>query len=193
MSPILGIWASANQSQYISTGSFESIATVTLSSAQATISFTSIPSTYKHLQIRCITRTALSVSQQDSFYMTFNSDTGSNYADHYMRGTGSTIQVGSRTSQANNLLGYQSANGYTSGIFSPFIIDILDYANTSKYKTTRTLGGFESNNTGSEVGQIAFTSGLWMSTSAISSIQLVAGGGRNTVANSTFALYGIKG
>lgn len=174
--------------------SYESIQTVTVtSSSQATISFTSIPSTYTHLQIRCMTRSANTPSQWDSFYMTLNSDGAANYSDHFLRGSGTAMSVGFRAGSSNILIGYQPDNGYTSGIFGAFVIDILDYKNTNKNKTTRTLGGFDTNNTGSEVGTLAFTSGQWRSTDAVTSIQLVAGGGRNTIQNSTFALYGIKG
>lgn len=171
---------------------FDSIATFTLGSPTANITFSSIPSTYTHLQIRCLTRTAGTPSDRDSFYMQINSDTGSNYAWHYLSGDGTSITAGGTTSTTQLVVGEQSANGYTSGMFSPFIIDILDYTNTNKFKTVRTYGGFDSNGTGNEKGVSSIRSGLWRSTSAISSITLFAGGGRNTVANAQFALYGIK-
>lgn len=193
-----GTSAASSASNSITTNapltSYQSIQTVTVSSSsQSTISFNSIPSTFTHLQIRCITRSVNTPSQWDSFYMTFNSDNGSSYSDHFLRGSGSAMSVGFRANTGNILVGYQPDNGHTSGIFGAFVIDILDYKNTNKNKTTRTLGGFDTNNTGSEVGTLALTSGQWRSLDAITSIQLVAGGGRNTSQHSTFALYGIKG
>jgi hypothetical protein len=192
--PILGIIASQNYNRV--TNSYESIQTVTVGSGgSSSITFSSIPSTYTHLQIRLITKSANTAINWDSFYMTFNSDTDANYSSHSLRGSGASVSASSQTSASNILVGYQNDNGYTSGIVSPFIIDILDYKNTNKFKTTRTFGGFDSNNVGNggEVGQIALTSGNWRSTTAISSIQLFAGGGRNTAQYSVFALYGIKG
>jgi hypothetical protein len=174
--------------------SYESIATVLVGSGGAsTIDFTSIPSTYKHLQIRLITRSANATSEWDSFFMNLNSDSTAAYSYHALQGNGASASASAATSTTGILLGYQSSTGHTSGIFSPFVVDILDYADTNKFKTTRTLGGFDSNNTGTEVGVLRFSSGNWRSTAAVSSIRLTAGGGRNTAQNSTFALYGIKG
>ena len=65
MAPILGIWASQNYSRYSITGSYESIATVTVGSGGSSyIEFTSIPGTYTHLQIRGILRNTGSSSSQ---------------------------------------------------------------------------------------------------------------------------------
>lgn len=201
MSPILDSigsvkgfgWGTISGPNFSTTPSFESIATTTLNASTLNINFTSIPQTFKHLQIRCITRTVGTPSDRDSFYMKFNDDNGSNYSWHYLLGDGITKLAGSGTNSTQVLVGEQSANGYTSGIFAAFIIDILDYTSSNKYKTSRHFGGFDSNGGGNEKGAPAIRSSLWLSTSAISSITLYGGGGRNTVANSTFALYGIKG
>lgn len=194
MSPILGIFASANQGQYISTASFESIATVTVGAGgSSSISFSSIPSTYKHLQIRAIARDSNTNTNINSLYITFNGVGGSSYAWHRLEGFGSgTPTAGSATSQGNIWIGPAATNGYTSGIFAAHIIDILDYQNTNKYKTVRHLGGFDTNGTGTEPGEIALTSGLFMDTSAISSLTISVGG-QNQVQYSHFALYGIEG
>jgi hypothetical protein len=76
----------------------------------------------------------------------------------------------------------------TAGIMSGYVIDILDYANTNKYKTTRTLGGFDANGSGEQ----GLFSGLWMSATAVTSIDLIATSG-NWTTDTRFALYGIKG
>lgn len=174
--------------------SFESIATVAVGSGgTSAATFSSIPSTYKHLQIRAIARDTNTNSQINSLYITFNGVGGSSYAWHRLEGLGSGTPTSSGASSTGNIwIGPAATNGYTSGIFAAHIIDILDYANTNKNKTVRHLGGFDTNGTGSEPGEIALTSGLFMSTSAISSLTISVGG-QNQAQYSHFALYGIKG
>ena len=183
MSPILGIWASQNYSRYSITGSYESIATVTVGSGGASnVEFTSIPSTYSHLQIRAILAGTGSISYQ---ILRFNGDTGSNYADHGINGDGSSVTTFSDVS--NSTAGQQGAIS-TANIFTSFIIDILDYQNTNKYKTLRTLSGYDANGS----GFLSFRSGLWMNTNAITSIKLQPNT-NNFAQYSHFALFGIKG
>lgn len=191
--PILGIIASQDYVRIPPT-SYESIATTTVDgSAPGDVTFSSIPSGFTHLQVRCITRCSGGDSSWVSFWIQLNSDTGSNYTYHQLRGTGASVTAGGTPSaETRSLLGYMPANGYTSGMFGAFNVDILDYKNTNKYKTIRTLGGFETNNTGSEVGTLGLLSGLWLSTSAITSIKLFPTPGRTLVQYSHFALYGIK-
>lgn len=183
MSPILGIFASQGR---VASTSYESIATVTVGAGgSSSIDFTSIAGTYKHLQIRYITRNA---SATDTTYMRLNSDTGSNYALHILRGDGSTTGAQGAGTQTRMELPFASYSGATANAFGAGVIDILDYANTSKYKTCRTLGGADLNGSGA----INLVSGLWQSTSAITSISIFASTG-SIAQYSQFALYGIKG
>lgn len=188
MSPILGIWASSIQPSLNAT-SFDSIATTTVGSGgQSTVTFSSIPSTYKHLQIRGIARTDRATYTSDPLKLTFNSDGGSNYARHFLLGDGSSATadgVSSQTFIQNYLI---TTNVATSGVFAAFVIDILDYGSTSKNKTVRTLMGFDNNGS----GYIGLNSGLWNSTSAVTSLSL-AGQFGTFQQYSSFALYGIKG
>jgi hypothetical protein len=174
-------------------GSYESIATVTVGSGGAsTISFSSIPSTFKHLQIRYLSaQTNASVASAYS-QLNFNSDTGGNYTDHQLYGDGSdAVAVNSGTSLTTIYVQRDSARtGAGANIFGATVMDILDYANTSKYKTVRYLAGVDAN-TASTQFRITLGSGLWMSTSAISSI--VFTGAYSYAEKTTFALYGIKG
>ena len=62
------------------------------------------------------------------------------------------------------------------------------YKRQSKYKTQRTLGGYDNNG----AGVVGLSSGVWMNTNAVTSITFVPGGGTNFVQYSSFALYGIK-
>lgn len=173
--PILGILASSTPA---AAGDYESIATVTVGSGGASsISFSSIPSTFAHLQIRVFGKTSTS-SYGD---LRFNGDTtASNYRFHTLYGTGSAAGA---TSAAN--AAYFPADMNTQ--FGADILDILDYSNTSKNKTTRALGGYDNNGS----GVVALTSNLWMSTAAISSITITAAVGTFSQ-HSHFALYGIK-
>ena len=191
--PILGIIASSRLTAAPS--SYESIATVTVGSGgSSSVTFSSIPATYTHLQIRCISRSALNSSEIDSLAIRFNSDSGNNYAYHSLRGDGASATASGAASQPAGIIGGEPSNTHTSGIFGAYVIDILDYANTNKYTTVRALGGVDTNNTGTEKGQIRLQSTLWLSTSAISTITFASGGSfnRSLVEYSQFALYGIK-
>ena len=185
--PILGIIASQNYVRVApDTGAMFPIAMVNVGSAGSSfIEFTSIPSTYKHLQIRLFVRPTS--SSNGPVFMQLNSDTGSNYTRHSLRGDSSTVYTSGSTSQTS--MYFNGFNVYSAGSDYPTtaIIDILDYANTNKYKTVRTLAGLN-NNTSGEVG---LYSGSWLNTNAINSIKLFdnVNYGQYTQA----ALYGIKG
>ena len=164
---------------------FESIATVTVGSGGVLeIDFTSIPSTYQHLQLRALYRQA----NGEAILMRFNGDTGSNYVCHALYGNGSTASAGAGTSRTN--IPFERFGGMPTGtsMYGGAVIDILDYKDTSKYKTVRSLSGHDENGS----GYINLESGLWMSTSAITSIKFYTPG--NVYSQySSFALYGIKG
>jgi len=169
-----------------STNSYESIATTTLGTAASVITFSSIPATYKHLQIREISQINVAGASKD-VYMRFNSDTGANYSMHVLYGNGTSALATASTSATYAEL---ATTGTTAGasVFSGGVIDILDYADTNKYKTSRSIVSWDGNGT----GVVFFYSGNWRSTSAISTVTLTASTGSFT-ANSSFALYGIKG
>jgi hypothetical protein len=167
-------------------GEYQSIATTTVGGGgSATISFTSIPATYQHLQIRVMCQ--INVGDAD-FGIRFNSDTGTNYSKHqiYTYGSGAPLATGSSSTTS-----IPGGSSYTNGAntFGVAIIDILDYANTSKYKTARVLTGTDVNGT----GFLSFRSGLWQNTNAVSRIDLVQTSGSSFQQYSSFALYGIKG
>jgi hypothetical protein len=196
MTPILGIIASSISGS-ISNNSFESIATVTVGSGGTSeVTFSSIPSTYTHLQIRWLARGSSSGSDQGSLAIRVGNgsvDTGSNYARHALEGNGASASSGASTSQTYATIANIPRNTYDSGMFGAGVVDVLDYANGNKYKTFRTLGGNDTNNTGTEKGIVSLYSGLWMSTSAINTIKFSVSGFTQSLAQySHFALYGIK-
>ena len=170
-------------------GSYESIATVSVGSGGTSYAeFTSIPSTYSHLQIRTLQRDTGTPANMDNLYLQFNGDTGTNYSYHRLIGTGSSVLVTSDATISNLKIGLQPNAGITANAFGTSIIDILDYANTSKYKTVRTLVGSDTNDTN---GNSSLFSGNWRNTNAITSIKIYPEA-NNFAQYSRFALYGIK-
>jgi hypothetical protein len=170
---------------------YESIQTITVGSGgQASVTFSSIPSTYTHLQIRAIGRSTNSGSR---IRIRFNSDTSTQSSYHYLFGSGTAAGAGGGANQATSGavdIGLIPVATATANLFGATIADILDYTNTNKYKTVRSLQGLDTNNTGTE-NLIMLTSSAWLSTSAITSIELIP----NTFSfaeYSSFALYGIK-
>jgi hypothetical protein len=178
--PILGVIASSISGNLYN-ASYDSISTVTVGAGgAASITFSSIPSTYTHLQIRGISK----MSSGASLYMQLNSDTGSNYARHYFNGNGSAAGAGGNSSFTNMFVG---STGTATSTFGANVIDILDYTNTNKYTTSRSLSGADANGS----GFMQVMSGLWINTAAVSTITIL--GDSNFQEYSSFALYGIKG
>jgi hypothetical protein len=174
-------------------GDYQSIATTTVGAGgSATITFSSIPSTYTHLQIRGITRLGSSTTGTNDIFIRFNSDTAANYSRHALYGTGATAASNgsASTTSAYATRATSPRAGSTANAFGVFIIDILDYTNTNKNKTVRGLGGADTNDAN---GIISIASGNWRSTSAITQIDITDELGYNFVQYSSFALYGIKG
>lgn len=168
-------------------GSYDAIGTATVGAGgQSSVAFTSIPATYKHLQIRFLSR---DVSGASYFTVQFNGDTSaSNYTWHTLKGDGASVTAGAATTGTFPGTVIDQAAGAGTSIFSTGIVDILDYANTNKYKTIRSLVGFDANGSGAVNPQ----SSLWVNTAAINSITFVYNGGINIDQYSSFALYGIK-
>ncbi len=187
--PILGIIASAISGNLFGpSGAYDSIATAVGTGSSGTITFSSIPSTYTHLQIRYIGRVTNS-DTADNIFVQFNSDTGSNYAWHYLEGDGASTAASGSSSQSKILSGRVSAATAAADVMGVGVIDILDYANANKYKTLRTLTGQDRNGGGVSV----MTSGLWQNTAAVSTITITNGSATNFTTATSFALYGIKG
>jgi len=140
--PILGIIASSISGN-LEAGDFESIATVSVTSGTSTsLTFTSISGTYTHLQVRGIARLSGGNGELD---FQFNSDTSTNYSYHRMYGNGSSVASEAATSTTQATVGYYTAG---TSVFNGMVVDILDYANTNKYKTVRSLNGMDTNGAG---------------------------------------------
>lgn len=164
---------------------YELISTTLISSNTASVTFDSIPSDYKHLQIRMVTRR--SDSGNNNVRLRFNSDSGSNYRNHFLYGDGSSVTSGTSTS-TYTLASRSTASNDTANAFGTGICDILDYNSTSKNTTIRSLAG----NPGGTGNFVWLYSGLWLNTNAVTSITLLEADS-NFVSGSRFSLYGIKG
>ncbi len=165
---------------------FDSIATANGNGSATSFTFSSIPQTYTHLQLRFISR----VASANYALITFNGDTSAaSYTWHQLAGDGSAASAGGAASNTFGGAVVNYASGGTSGINSAAIVDLLDYTNTNKYKTTRSLVGVDKNGS----GNIAVNSNVWLSTAAITSLSITFNGGFAIDNGSQFALYGIRG
>ena len=170
---------------------FESIAT--LAGSGTSVTFSSIPSTYKHLQIRYIYREGNASSGNQNLGLQLNADASASYAYHYLYGDGSAASAGGSSAQTSIvLLGAGPGNNATASVFGAGVIDIHDYSSTSKAKTVRSFHGCDLN-TASTNWTAELASGLWTSTAAVSSIKVLAASASGFASGTTFALYGVKG
>ena len=174
--------------------SFESIASATTTAEQASVVFSSIPSTYTHLQLRWNAQVTAGFSNNNGIGMRFNSDTSSTYAYHTLAGDGTNASAGAVINSTIISRDIVPSTASTN-IFGAGIVDIIDYQSTSKNKTIKAIAGYDQNNTsaggGTTNGLIYLYSGLWRNTAAITSITITPQ--HTWGANSTFSLYGIKG
>lgn len=150
------------------------LARTTLSSAAASVTFSSISGSYTDLVLVVST-----ISVNGTAYMTVNGDTNTNYSRTFMYGTGSSA-VSARTT---NFASFPFTVGSVNGTFSASIVHLMNYSNSTTYKTFLTRGNDAADAT---VGLV----GLWRNTNAITSINLTTASD-NFNTGSTFTLYGI--
>ena len=187
--PILGILASSRPAIAADTGAMFPLQVVTVGAAGASsVTFSNIPNTYEHLQVRAILRSTASTTNT-GLKATFNSTSTNYYALHQLYGDGSSAIANTNSASSYAVTGHQTGASATSGIFGAMVMDILDYAHTNKNKTVRTLTGYDANGS----GLILLRSSLWMNTSAITSISFTSEAAGNLAQYSQFALYGVKG
>jgi len=163
-------------------GAYELISTAYGNGSSTSISFSSIVGTYKHLQLRILAQG----SQNGNLSVRYNSDTGSNYSLHRLEGNGTTIASAGGGPYTLIEINDGMSDDTVAGEFGATIIDILDYASTTKYKTQRAFSGSTT-----DAKRVGLYSGLWMNMAAITSITLIGDYAFSTP--SRFSLYGIKG
>lgn len=189
----VGSTASTATSSFTATPpSYESIATFAIGAGgSSVITFNSIPQNYSHLQIRAFVKSGRATYGNDSMAMSFNS-VATGYWWQQMTGEGSGASATGNPGAGGLLGSWIGAAGSTS-TFAPVVIDILDYSDTNKNKTYKSLSGIDINGTVAGIGgTLGMFSGCWFNVSAITRIDFAANSGTNFSQYSHFALYGIK-
>jgi hypothetical protein len=183
---------------------FESIATssITTSGVTTTITFSSIPQTFTHLQLRSHARVENGGSL-GQVWLQFNGDTASNYyyftrtMDNTNSPTGPWDSADAvNLNEANHtkaILENASGSGASANYFSCGVTDIQFYTDTNRLKSLRTRVGTVASVASTGQVSAGFNTNLWNSTAAVSSITLTFGAGNSVAAGSHFALYGIRG
>jgi hypothetical protein len=170
----------------LGSAAYYSIATAVVdASGSSSITFSNIPQTYTHLQIRAMARCNAVVTIRNS-NIQFNGDTGSNYSIHELSGNGASTASAGAISQTSTEGFLISGSSVGANIFGVTVIDILDYANANKNTTLRALSGMDYNGAGS----IYMYSGVWLNKVPVTSINFAPAS--NYIQYSSFALYGIK-
>lgn len=170
---------------------YDLISTTSVSSPSTAVTFdvAGLGSTYKHLQIRTTNKTDYGSADWSMFALRFNSDTTSSYRAHYLRGNGSSVSSAEFNLDTRMALGYGASTFNTSGEFGAGVIDILDFASTSKNTTVRSQTGVYTPST----KWVSLFSGVWLNTATVTSVTLVPLLGSNFTSGSRFSIYGIKG
>jgi hypothetical protein len=184
--------AASNSVTPVVPSNFFSIATVTGTGNPSALTFSSIPSGYKSLQIRGIARDNTGGGVTSGILkITFNGDNGSNYSYHRIFGAGlGTIVTDATASSTFIQLAGTVGSAVTANAYGVSIVDIIDYTSTTKYKTSKVISGGNFNGGTSSGDNVGMSSGLWSSTSAITSVTITT---PNTfTSNTTFTLYGVS-
>lgn len=164
----------------------EAIATQYLEADAASVTFSSVPATYEHLQLRINAKTDWNTTTPSFGAIGFNGDTGGNYSSHRMMGDDSTVSALAVTGNAEMYMGRFATLDFAA-VFGGMVLDILDYANTNKNTTCSGLSGL-----GDATNVVQADSGLWDDTAAVHTILISQSGGSNFLRGSEFTLYGIK-
>jgi len=165
-------------------GSYHLLSTTILTTTTASVTFSSLNTLaagYQHLQIRIAARTDRPATN-DNVILRFNGDTGNNYSSHNLRGSSGSVSSGGNASESKIIC---RAIGGNSGNFGAIVIDILDPFETTKYPTTRSLGGYADD-------IVELGSGNWRNLNALTTILLDQDVGSNFLTGSRFSLYGLK-
>jgi len=181
----LGILAVAGAGGGAGGPAYELISTTVLGSDTASVTFdvSTFASTYKHLQIRLVAKCGR--GDQDYLGLRMNGvTTTSSYISHLLEGSG-TVYSSSLSGYGHMFLPFATGASTASTVFGASVVDILDPFSTTKNKTVRSLGGTSAT--------VTLFSGLFMSTSSVTSLTVFQYNSTNLKVGSRFSLYGIKG
>lgn len=177
-------------------GSMDALGSFTVGATSvSSITFSSIPQTYTHLQIRAMLKITRASQNGAATAMRFNGDTSAttSYRSWTYEASNTTIGTGYYTDAAPGIYGIRAIDATgtnNSTYFGPSIVDILEYTNTNKKKLVKSISGYDSASaTDKDYRQYA---GIWLQTTAISTINIIPCYGTAFEPNSTIALYGIK-
>jgi hypothetical protein len=170
--------------------SYDLLATEILTGTQASIVFDNLTSTYgadyQHLQIRMTSRDTKSDTTAN-FLLRINEVTTNSYAHHRLYASLSSLNGYASTSTSAIIAGVTTSANAPSSAFGSTVIDVLDFASTSKTTTTRSFSGAVAAN-----NYLVFSSGLYNSTDAVASVTILGESSNSFVAGSRFSLYGIR-
>ena len=169
----------------------EAIATVYLEADAVSVTFSSIPQTYEHLQLRY----TLALNTTNNAYQRLwlgdgSVDTGTDYSDHYMYGHDSATAAASGSGGSQGIYLGQAPGSLDRAWSGPTIVDILDYVSTDKNTSVMIFnwdGGTET-----YADYLTFGSGLWESTAAVDTIKIDNRYAHNLLRGSEFSLYGLN-
>ncbi len=188
MSPILGIIDSA-KTNWLAEGNYYSIASATAAGGSNTsITFSGIPQEYQHLQVHV--NAATFDNNERSLLMHYNNDLSTSYDSHAFYTDGSTAAANNNVNTQWNVFFSNGTQGLCgpASYWSSYVIDIYDYSNTTKNKTSMAFGGYNSNG----FTRLGFGDSLWRSTAAITQLDFSTTFASGFRAGSTITLYGIK-
>jgi len=164
------------------------IASNTLSSSAASVTFSAIPNTFTDLVLKTSTRTDLSGGTDVNLYITFNSDTATNYSITLLQGTGSAANSNRYTNATRLDTALMSqGTGYTASTFANCEMYIPSYI----LAQNKPISDFSVTENNATAARMYLNAGLWRNTAAISSIQIAPVAG-NLISGSSFFLYGVK-
>jgi hypothetical protein len=167
----------------------EAIATQYLEADAASVTFSGIPATYEHLQLRGSVKGGRSGSTNNTM-VTLNGDTGTNYSNHSMFASASTAYASGYTGLSGFFTYYNTTPSVTNNAssYATFVMDILDYRNANKNTTVACLWGAWLDT----YWYLYNTSGLWDDTAAVTSVTVIMNPTYDTVRGSEFTLYGLN-
>jgi len=173
------------------TATYDCIATTTLGSNTATVTFSTISGSYTDLVLVANIQGVSTVSEAQAVYLKYNSDSSSNYSSTRIQGNGSSASSNRYSNQTSNFMGLMPSFTTAGSKFGPNIWHLQNYSNTTTYKTI--VGRFNSEGTGvAGEDRVGAFVGLWRSTNAITAIELSNSATSGFANGSTFTLYGIK-
>lgn len=166
------------------------ISSVTTSGSQASVTFSSIPGTYKHLELFVWGRT-LAAAFNDDIWLQFNSDTGNNYSRQYITSSGTATPAAGQDNSVSHMAMFSiSGASATANFAGAGEATIFGYSSTSFNKEVRTSGGFANGMSSGNLG-VAPIFGVWNNTAAITSIKVYTSSGSGFVNGSVVSLYGL--